>query len=80
MFFMVIEGYMLDNMFLFLRCKITFCKADGKRYKRDYIKMRGSLRGIGIGITQLWPAATKAEASSIRYNQKSREHLTRCAP
>jgi len=24
MFFMVIEGYMLDNMFLFLRCKITF--------------------------------------------------------
>ncbi|MFC2419990.1 MAG: DUF2147 domain-containing protein, partial [Treponema maltophilum] len=61
------RGYIINpddgNCF---RCKITFCKADGKRYKRDYIKMRGSLRGIGIGITQLWPAATKAEASGIR--------------
>ena len=61
------RGYIINpddrNCF---RCKITFCKADGKRYKRDYIKMRGSLRGIGIGITQIWPAATKAEASGIR--------------
>ncbi|MBP3710660.1 MAG: DUF2147 domain-containing protein [Treponema sp.] len=63
-----VRGYIInpDDGACF-RCNITYCKADGEKYKRDYLKMRGSLRGLTfLGVTQKWPAATFEEASSIK--------------
>lgn len=46
-------------------CKITFRKANGKKYKTDVLEMRGEI-GAGIGRSQFWQAATESEASSLR--------------
>ena len=47
------------------KCKITFHKADGKKYKTDTLEMRGEI-GMGIGRSQYWKKATEAEASALR--------------
>ncbi|MDR0785538.1 MAG: DUF2147 domain-containing protein [Treponema sp.] len=47
------------------KCKITFRKADGKKYKTDVLEMRGEI-GFGIGRSQFWNRATKDAASALR--------------
>ena len=47
------------------KCKITFRKADGKKYKTDILEMRGEI-GLGIGRSQFWVPATKEEAYGLR--------------
>jgi uncharacterized protein (DUF2147 family) len=47
------------------KCKITFHKADGKKYLVDTLEMRGEI-GMGIGRSQFWKKATEAEASALR--------------
>ncbi|AEE15676.1 DUF2147 domain-containing protein [Treponema brennaborense] len=47
------------------KCKITFRKADGKKYKTDMLEMRGEI-GLGIGRSQFWTRATKEEAEALR--------------
>lgn len=42
-------------------CKITFRKADGKKFKEDALEMRGEI-GLGIGRSQFWIRASEAEA------------------
>ena len=62
-----VKGYVInpDDGACF-RCNMTYCKADGVKYKRDYLKMRGSLRGLTfLGVTQKWVAATYEEAAGI---------------
>ena len=62
-----VKGYIInpDDGACF-RCNITYCKADGEKYKRDYLKMRGSLRGLTfLGVTQKWVQATYEEAAGI---------------
>ena len=44
----------------FYQCKITFRKADGKKYPKDALEMRGEI-GMGIGRSQFWQRATEAE-------------------
>jgi len=46
-------------------CKITFHKADGKKYKVDTLEMRGEI-GLGIGRSQYWRISTQEEASSLK--------------
>jgi uncharacterized protein (DUF2147 family) len=46
------------------RCKITFRRADGNRYKTDTLEMRGEI-GLGIGRSQFWRKSTRAEAASL---------------
>ena len=46
------------------KCKITFHKADGKKYMKDTLEMRGEI-GLGIGRSQFWLAATQEEAESF---------------
>ena len=47
------------------KCKMTFHKADGKKYAKDTLEMRGEI-GMGIGRSQYWLGATEAEASALR--------------
>ncbi|MDR0643508.1 MAG: DUF2147 domain-containing protein [Treponema sp.] len=47
------------------KCKIIFHKADGKKYKGDTLEMRGEI-GLGIGRSQFWSRANKAEASALK--------------
>ncbi|MDR0411920.1 MAG: DUF2147 domain-containing protein [Treponema sp.] len=47
------------------KCKITFRKADGKKYKTDTLEMRGEI-GLGIGRSQFWSRCTKEAASSVK--------------
>jgi len=47
------------------KCKIIFHAADGKKYKTDVLEMRGEI-GLGIGRSQYWRKATKAEAEGVR--------------
>jgi len=44
----------------FYQCKITFRKADGKKFLKDSLEMRGEI-GLGIGKSQIWQKATEAE-------------------
>ena len=46
------------------KCKITFHKADGKKYKTDTLEMRGEVGPFGR--SQFWNKATKEEALSIK--------------
>jgi len=46
-------------------CKMTFHKADGKKYKEDTLEMRGEI-GLGIGRSQFWLKATEKAASALR--------------
>jgi uncharacterized protein (DUF2147 family) len=47
------------------KCKITFHKADGSKYKADTLEMRGEI-GLGIGRSQFWEATTPAEIDTFR--------------
>jgi uncharacterized protein (DUF2147 family) len=47
------------------QCKITFHAADGSHYKVDTLEMRGEI-GLGIGRSQYWRHATRAEAAGLR--------------
>ena len=60
-------GYVIDpDSGNFYRCSIKYRAADGKRFKRDVLEMRGSLVWFRLlGLTQYWPAATYEEAASI---------------
>jgi uncharacterized protein (DUF2147 family) len=46
------------------KCKITFHKADGKKYTKDTLEMRGELGPFGR--SQFWHQATKEEALAIK--------------
>lgn len=50
-------------------CKITFRKADGKKYKEDSLEMRGEI-GLGIGRSQLWKKTTQDETDVLIKNNK----------
>ena len=59
------DGYIIDpNDGKRYKCRITFHKADGKKYKQDTLEMRGEVGPFGR--SQFWKAATEKEASSIR--------------
>jgi len=47
------------------KCRITFRARDGSKYKTDTLEMRGEI-GLGIGRSQFWQKATRAEASALR--------------
>jgi uncharacterized protein (DUF2147 family) len=47
------------------KCKIIFHKANGTKYKTDTLEMRGEI-GLGIGCSQFWRKATRAEASALK--------------
>jgi uncharacterized protein (DUF2147 family) len=47
------------------KCKITFHKADGKKYKTDILEMRGEI-GLGIGRSQFWEKTTDDEIETFR--------------
>jgi uncharacterized protein (DUF2147 family) len=60
------DGRIIDpNDGKMYQCKITFRKADGKKYKVDTLEMRGEI-GLGIGRSQFWVKTTEAEARAIR--------------
>lgn len=42
------------------KCKIAFRSADGKKFPKDVLEMRGEI-GLGIGRSQFWQRATEAE-------------------
>jgi uncharacterized protein (DUF2147 family) len=42
------------------KCKIAFRAADGKKFPKDVLEMRGEI-GLGIGRSQFWQRATEAE-------------------
>ena len=46
------------------KCRITFHKADGKKYKVDTLEMRGEVGPFGR--SQFWKASNEKEASSLR--------------
>ena len=46
------------------KCRITFHKADGKKYKTDTLEMRGEVGPFGR--SQYWKKGTEAEASGLR--------------
>ena len=46
------------------KCKITFHKADGKKYSKDTLEMRGEVGPFGR--SQFWHKATKEEALAIK--------------
>jgi len=45
-------------------CKITFHKADGKKYANDTLEMRGEI-GLGIGRSQYWRKSDAATAGNL---------------
>jgi uncharacterized protein (DUF2147 family) len=47
------------------KCRITFRREDGNRYKTDTLEMRGEI-GLGIGRSQFWRKSTRAEAAGLR--------------
>jgi uncharacterized protein (DUF2147 family) len=47
------------------KCKITFHRADGRRYPTDTLEMRGEI-GLGIGRSQFWHKSTQGEAAGLR--------------
>ena len=47
------------------KCKITFRKADNKKYKTDTLEMRGEI-GMGIGRSQFWKKSTPEEIDNIQ--------------
>lgn len=46
------------------KCKITFHKENGKKYKTDTLEMRGEI-GMGIGRSQYWQKTDKETAYSL---------------
>jgi len=45
-------------------CKITFRKADGKKFANDTLEMRGEI-GLGIGRSQFWRKTDEVTASNL---------------
>ncbi|GBU28057.1 hypothetical protein R84B8_01615 [Treponema sp. R8-4-B8] len=45
-------------------CRITFHKADGKKYQNDTLEMRGEI-GLGIGRSQFWRKSDAATAGNL---------------
>lgn len=59
------NGYIIDpNDGKRYKCRITFHKADGKKYKVDTLEMRGEIGPFGR--SQFWQTSTESEASSLR--------------
>ena len=59
------NGYIIDpNDGKRYKCKITFHKADGKKYKTDTLEMRGEVGPFGR--SQFWRKATESEAAGLR--------------
>ena len=59
------NGYIIDpNDGKRYKCRITFHKADGKKYKSDTLEMRGEVGPFGR--SQFWKSATESEASGLR--------------
>ena len=59
------NGYIIDpESGSRYKCKITFHKADGKKYTVDTLEMRGEVGPFGR--SQFWQKSTKEEASSLR--------------
>lgn len=59
------NGYIIDpNDGKRYKCRITYHKADGKKYKADTLEMRGEVGPFGR--SQFWKAATEAEAAGLR--------------
>ena len=46
------------------KCRITFHKADGKKFKTDTLEMRGEVGPFGR--SQFWKKASQADASALR--------------
>ena len=46
------------------KCKIIFRAADGKKYPKDTLEMRGEI-GLGIGRSQFWQKTDRETASSL---------------
>lgn len=42
------------------KCRITFRAADGKKFSKDTLEMRGEI-GLGIGRSQFWLKAAESE-------------------
>ncbi len=58
-------GYIIDpNDGKRYKCRITFHKADGKKYKVDTLEMRGEVGPFGR--SQFWKTASEAEAAGLR--------------
>ncbi len=63
-------GYIIDpGDGKYYYCKITFCKADGKKYKEDMLKMRGEI-GLGIGRNQWWVRSSYDEVKELTKKNK----------
>ncbi|MCL2765144.1 MAG: DUF2147 domain-containing protein [Treponema sp.] len=45
-------------------CRIIFHAADGRRYQKDTLEMRGEI-GLGIGRSQFWQKTDEATASNL---------------
>lgn len=52
------------------KCKITFRKADGKKYKEDTLEMRGEI-GMGIGRSQFWKKSTPRRNRQNKVKRRS---------
>jgi uncharacterized protein (DUF2147 family) len=44
----------------YYQCKITYRPADGKKFQKDTLEMRGEI-GLGIGRSQYWLQASESE-------------------
>ena len=59
------DGYIIDpGDGKRYKCRITFHKADGKKYKTNTLEMRGEVGPFGR--SQFWKTATKEEAGGLR--------------
>jgi uncharacterized protein (DUF2147 family) len=47
------------------KCKITWHSADGRKFPKEVLEMRGEI-GLGIGGSQYWRRATVEQASALR--------------
>lgn len=47
------------------KCKMTFRKADGKKFPVDTLEMRGEI-GLGIGRSQFWQKASEEDLKKIK--------------
>lgn len=64
------KGYIIDpKNGKYYYCKITFRKADGKKYKTDSLEMRGEI-GAGIGRSQYWVKTTQEEVDELIKNNE----------
>jgi uncharacterized protein (DUF2147 family) len=48
------------------KCKIALRKADGKKFAKDVLEMRGEI-GLGIGESHYWERITEADIEALRF-------------